>query len=139
MRARLVLGILVVAGAYATTIACVGDDPSPASAPTVDGSSLDDTGTGLDAATPPNEAGPSLPCDATQPFGTPRLLPKVNELHVDDAHARFSTDERTIYFSSYRNGTFQIFTASRNLATDDFGMPAPLPIVNTGAAETQPM
>jgi Tol biopolymer transport system component len=141
MRARLALALgIIVAVAYTTTIACVGTDPSPTSAPTVDGSSpLADTGTATDAPVTPSEAGPSSPCDLTKPFGTPRLLPKVNELHVDDAHARFSTDERTIYFSSYRNGAFQIFTASRALVTDDFGTPALLPVVNTGAAETQPM
>jgi hypothetical protein len=60
--------------------------------------------------------------DATQPF-TVRELSELNSAAADSS-PEISADGLTIYFSTARSGTGQIYTATRATTTDPFGAPS---------------
>jgi Tol biopolymer transport system component len=66
------------------------------------------------------------------------LVPVVNGTSGNDGNARLSPDELTIYFSSDRSGSRDIFSTTRASRNDPFGTPRPVPGVNTTSDEKWP-
>jgi len=75
-------------------------------------------------------SGEPPPCDPTQPFGTPVLVPGIAS-STEDASLRLSPDEKTAYFFSARSGTKLLYTASRSQVSAPFGNVEVLANVNT--------
>lgn len=96
-------------------------------APGVDAPSLDapavDAVSSVDAFRA--DAGPRV-CDPRSAFGMPTLLAVVNSAAVDTG-ATLSADERTIYFSSNRDGTHDVWVANRTDRFEPFAEPSSLP------------
>jgi WD40-like Beta Propeller Repeat len=91
-------------------------------------------GGGADTDPRPGEAGsdagsdakPPPACDLGKPFVAAILVPGVNTVAQDEARARLTADERTIYFS--RNvGLSQIFVSHRASTTAPFGTATAVP------------
>lgn len=134
---RGVLGFsaLIVGGA-ALVVACTGEDAVLTDAPPAEA--------GTDAADASADA--ELACDPAKDFGEGVPVPGLADPAFVDSEARFSADERVVYFTrfAYVDGgspglTFDIYTssrASRALAFDPpQRMPAPL---NVGDLDTSP-
>jgi hypothetical protein len=101
-----------------------------------------------DAATEANPDGtPGFPpCDPSQRFGPPTLVPGLdpasdpNAQKGNDTSARLSRDELTIFFASDRgtmNGEFELFVATRPTVTDAFRAPTPIAELAATVGETQ--
>jgi hypothetical protein len=65
------------------------------------------------APTPDGDIYVATRASKSQPFGTPAPLPNVNDPSGLDGPGQISTDGCTLYFSSTRLGTLDIFTARR--------------------------
>jgi len=98
------------------------------------------------AETAPDGTPAFPPCDPSQPFGPPTLVPgldpggDINVVSGNDTSARLSRDELTIYFGSDRataNGGFELFAATRPTVTDAFAMPTLIDELASSAGETQ--
>jgi hypothetical protein len=63
--------------------------------------------------------------DTSKPFGSFRDLKELNSTAVD-CHPRLSADGLTLYFMSDRNGTRELFSATRTSLTSLFGAPQEL-------------
>ena len=72
---------------------------------------------------------PPRPCDLSQPFQPPMLIMDNAQsvFGTHDVTPRLSHDELTLYFSSNRSGSFDIYSATRRHRTDPFSMPMLLP------------
>lgn len=74
-------------------------------------------------------------CDPAAPFEVVAAATELNRPGTAgdalDEYARLSPDELTVYFSSTRSGSFDIFVAERSDPDDDFGRPIWLRGVNT--------
>jgi Tol biopolymer transport system component len=78
------------------------------------------------AEAPPDGTSTFPPCDPSQPFGTPTLVPGIYGGIGNDVCGRFSRDERTIYFASDRSGSagaFALYAATRPMVTAAFDAP----------------
>ena len=76
--------------------------------------------------------------DRNVPFSNVTNLSEINS-SANDGAASISFDGLTIYFSSNRNGTGQLFTASRSYVDEPFGPPEHLPEFDTsGGSSSQP-
>lgn len=122
-------GVSLLLGSWA--IAACGS-VNRANDPKVDG------GTEPDAATDaPADAAPPKPrCDPKKPFDAPRQLDNVSS-KVRDQGAVLA-DELTLYLGSDRDGTSGIFVATRASATDKFGAPTPLKMLNASGSVSGP-
>jgi Tol biopolymer transport system component len=74
-------------------------------------------------------------CDPAAPFEVVAAASELNRPGSTgdalDEYARLSPDELTVYFSTTRSGTFDIFMAERSDPDDGFARPIPLRGVNT--------
>src|SRR5262245_15793278 len=77
------------------------------------------------------------PCDPSQPFGEPKLVPGLNMTGANEC-ARFSPDERTVYLSMFRGTQRDLGTASRGSVAEPFGPITLLDALNTGYHEACP-
>jgi hypothetical protein len=76
-------------------------------------------------------------CDPMKSFGAPRKLSGlVNHPTAHDLGAWLSADERRMYFSSDRDGGYQLYLAVRAGADDDFG--DPVVVRNLGGTNLNP-
>jgi hypothetical protein len=74
----------------------------------------------------------------SSPWSPPMPLNALNTPMIEDSPF-LSPDKRTIYFSSNRAGSFDLFTATRPTATAEFGAPTPITELNTPSRdETDP-
>lgn len=89
---------------------------------------------------PPGEFGLHIATRAsrTSPFGAPKYLDAVNAPPAFDADPMISADGLELYFQSMRNGTSDIFVATRATTTAEFSSPTPVAALNTGGNEYQP-
>lgn len=122
-----------IADANASDVATPDGSNAEASVPDAASSDADAPDAAIDS-------GP--PCDPSAAFGTPVLLPALNDLASDNYDARLTADELTVYFSraaltSNNLAGLLVYTASRESATDDFGAPAALAAINPGYAQSQ--
>jgi Tol biopolymer transport system component len=75
-------------------------------------------------------------------FSTPSELGGINVNGKDTADPALALDDRVIVFSSNRNGgqgSIDLWYATRADALNEFSAPAPIPIVNTGEDDADPM
>jgi len=71
---------------------------------------------------------PPRPCDLSRPFDPPTPVRDLQSRPgTQDQTPRLSYDELTLYFSSSREGTKVIYSATRRLRTDPFSMPTLIP------------
>jgi hypothetical protein len=131
------LGTVLVASLLAACgeVNTVDDVDASAADATLDGG--DDTSAidaGVDAGDP--DAVPAR-CDPTKNFGAPEKLGgMVNHPTAQDLGPWLSDDERRIYFSSDRDGGYQLYLAVRSEPDDDFG--DPIKIGNLGGTNLNP-
>lgn len=93
-----------------------------------------DDGGGTDA---PADAPPDAPaprCDVTKPFGTPTLLPGINDANRDIQ--AFLVDDLTLYWTTNRGGTDDLYFATRTSPTGTFGNPLPITGFSSTGSET---
>ena len=85
------------------------------------------------------DAPPGPRCDPSKPFGSPQLLPNVNS-SSDDSYPFITADELELWFSSTRPGSqgMDIYMASRQSKTDDFGQAALIAGLQTAGSDTRP-
>jgi Tol biopolymer transport system component len=77
--------------------------------------------------------------DRNADFASPQPVPNVNDGSTSAAPA-LSPDERVLVFSSTRGaGGFDLWYTSRPDTNHEFAAPAPIPAVNGGVAEADPM
>ncbi len=75
-------------------------------------------------------------CDPAAPYAEIRPVPGLPSGTVEGA--RFSPDERVVYFTSNRGDNRDLYVAERSDRTAPFGQPRPLAMVNTSATEAWP-
>lgn len=79
-------------------------------------------------------SGPS--CDPKGVFGSPKLLEGVDS-SSSEINAQLSPDELTIYVASNRGGTYDLYTATRRMRTEPFGVPRELVNVNSASSNDE--
>jgi hypothetical protein len=92
-----------------------------------------DTGV-IDTVEP--DAPPAARCDLTKPFGTPTVVPGINGA-LKDIQA-VQANATTLFLSTDRAGTTDIYTSTRAAATDAWGAPTPVTALATASLETSP-
>jgi hypothetical protein len=83
---------------------------------------------GSSDASPPPDA--PRRCDVDKPFGPATPITELNTSALEDG-AWLSSDELTIYFSTTRDGSFDIYTATRSSPTGVWTRITPVAGVNT--------
>ncbi len=90
----------------------------------------------------PDTAGTEIvssgPCDPSQDFGTPMLVPGLNSVSANVASAQFSSDELTAYFGMFHGDQLDIYTATRASRSDPFAKYIPISDVNSLASDYAP-
>ena len=76
-------------------------------------------------------------CDPAQPFGPPAPVIGINS-DQDEAAARLSADETTIYFSRRATTVWDLWRATRDAADGPFGTPELLTTVNSVSSDVWP-
>lgn len=95
---------------------------------------------GPPADSPTGSDGTAARCDPNKPFGTPVAVPELNSPKGEGAMS-VSADERTIYFTSDRNGGVgmsDVYLSTRASATATWSTPTLLAGVNTAGLEQRP-
>ena len=105
MRRRRTLALLLAMPLLGIPGACVGDDPELSTIEAGRDASID-------SAQAPSEDAATARCDTRKEFGAPVKLSVINS-GLDDRYPRLAPDELTLWFSSKRNGSFDIFKATR--------------------------
>ena len=84
------------------------------------------------------EAGPdaAVRCSPQKSFGTPVAVAALDTGN-DEAHARLSHDELTVYFAR-ASGSVDLYVASRPTTTQTFDVPVAVTSVNTPGLESDP-
>lgn len=79
--------------------------------------------------------------NVTDNFDTPSPPLNINSASatVVDANPWISADGLTLYMTSTRDGTFDLYKATRSIITADFSAPMPIGELNTGAVEDAPV
>ena len=73
-------------------------------------------------------------------FGAPSLVPGINDNMVNEAGPALYQDERLLLFESFaNNATADLSYETRASATASFGNPDPIPTVDTGSGEIEPV
>lgn len=73
------------------------------------------------------------------PFpNSPQLVPGING-QTADSNPWISADGLTLYMTSTRNGTYDIFKATRSIITSDFGTPVPVGELNSNVVDDAPV
>jgi len=118
-------------------VACVSDSSSP-----IDGGSDATMDVSVDVATDATvdvfEAGPA--CNLSKPFGAPVAITELNTTK-DDAVARLTHDELTVYFVRASPGSYDtadIFTATRQAKGQPFGSATPLALNDNTRGDFEP-
>ncbi len=73
----------------------------------------------------------------TDPFGMPELVPELQDA-ADDYDPMLSRDGLTLYFGSLRDGTRQVYAATRAVPSGPFTTIAPLTITGDNVIRTAP-
>ncbi len=147
-RGPLMVCVALVAG-VAAIVACTGTDPSFGDAPdAADGGNvgLDDAETGPDTA--------DRPCDPGAPFGTPVSVGGLARKDFPEMGARFTADERTVFFNNngidggltgtsdgglnLANFYADIYTVTRATTAEPFGAAAIIQNFATSTLEVDP-
>ena len=99
------------------TMGCPGPDPSERASTSVGGGSSSGSGemtSSGSSATTGSGGGAAPACDASVPFGGAVEVSELNErMGYGDEMARLTQDEHTVYFSSFRTGDWNLFSAER--------------------------
>lgn len=80
--------------------------------------------------------------DTSSDFGQPNELGAINRSGGDNADPALALDERVIVFSTNRDGgegSLDLWYATRVDALHEFSSPGPIPMVNTGEDDADPM
>jgi hypothetical protein len=80
--------------------------------------------------------------DTSSDFGQPNELGAINRSGGDTADPALALDERVIVFSTNRDGgegSLDLWYATRVDALHEFSSPGPIPMVNTGEDDADPM
>jgi Tol biopolymer transport system component len=107
--------------------------PPPDAISTPDVISTPDAPPATDAPGPSPDVASAPPCNLSAPWGTPVPITELNSPQ-DDFSPWLSNDERTVYFSSTRDGPERIYVATRASVTAAWGAPALLPGIASGSA-----
>lgn len=119
----------------ATGVACSsfsGDDPEPASPDAGEAGAEP-----ADGGVPPDASRPDAACDPKAPFGAQTSLVSLNDTS-QEANARLTPDELTIYFASNRYLQNDLFVAGRKTRTEPFSTPQGIAGVNSLSHDAQP-
>lgn len=73
--------------------------------------------------------------DMQSPFDTPVQMANVNDPTTDDLKPMVTADGLTLYWSAFRSGAGDIYTATRSSTSSSFGSPAIVANVNTASEE----
>src|SRR5687767_14342277 len=71
-------------------------------------------------------------------FGEPSLREELGEPDVKDDNPTLTDDARTVFFTSTRSGSSEVYTATRPTLDDPFTDPVPVEVVNRNGASSSP-
>lgn len=135
---RSILRTLVLVGGVGPCLAACGANAPAGSG--VDAAVGPDAPLGMDAmeidaaeTDAPIDASPTPRCDPDKPFATPVLIPGINGTGRDVQ--AFPIDELTMYWSTDRDGTTDLYVATRSSPTGTFGNAMPLAGFATNGTE----